>query len=273
MRWKAPSPTPFAHRTSTARHAGHRLWRKPRRNPTQTPAEGRRRHMPTFALHGPRPQSNKVRTKRSSVPLPWAPFAARNAPRGILVQTECGPEVLSRLKPTHTTSDSRIPPPPPSDALEGGGGAPLPPPECPAYATAFETDSHPPQPLWQPPPTACLTACGVPSLPMHPCRGGWGWHKALVVGGGGGVAARFIHNRRTTGAGPVDTACKNPITGGLPTAESTCPCTPPETQPRRPPPPQGFALKEGGTPLPSQHSSYNSSQRHAPNPNITPNRQ
>ena len=38
------------------------------------------------------------------------------------------------------------------------------------------------------------------------------------------------------------------------------------------PPPQGFALKEGGTPLPSQHSSYNSSQRHAPDPNITPNR-
>ena len=35
---------------------------------------------------------------------------------------------------------------------------------------------------------------------------------------------------------------------------------------------QGFALKEGGTPLPSQHLSYNSSQRHAPDPNITPNR-
>ena len=35
---------------------------------------------------------------------------------------------------------------------------------------------------------------------------------------------------------------------------------------------QGFALKEGGTPLPTQHSSYNSSQRHALDPNITPNR-
>ena len=39
---------------------------------------------------------------------------------------------------------------------------------------AFVTDSNRPQPLWQPPPTACLTASGaaseVPSLLMHP----WG---------------------------------------------------------------------------------------------------
>ena len=38
---------------------------------------------------------------------------------------------------------------------------------------AFVTDSNRPQPLWQPPPTACLTASGgtseVPSLLMHPC--------------------------------------------------------------------------------------------------------
>ena len=37
---------------------------------------------------------------------------------------------------------------------------------------AFVTDSHRPQPLWQPPPTACLTAfeaaSEVPSLRMHP---------------------------------------------------------------------------------------------------------
>ena len=39
-----------------------------------------------------------------------------------------------------------------------------------------------------------------------------------------------------------------------------------------PPPPKGFALKDGGTPLPTQHLPYNSSQRHAPDPNITPNR-
>ena len=38
---------------------------------------------------------------------------------------------------------------------------------------AFVTDSNRPQPLWQPPPTACLTASGTaseaPSLLMHPC--------------------------------------------------------------------------------------------------------
>ena len=37
---------------------------------------------------------------------------------------------------------------------------------------AFITDSNRPQPLWQPPPTACLTASGAaseaPSLLMHP---------------------------------------------------------------------------------------------------------
>ena len=38
---------------------------------------------------------------------------------------------------------------------------------------AFVTESSRPQPLWQPPPTACLTACGVasevPSVLLHPC--------------------------------------------------------------------------------------------------------
>ena len=38
---------------------------------------------------------------------------------------------------------------------------------------AFITDSDRPQPIWQPPPTARLTASGaaseVPSLLMHPC--------------------------------------------------------------------------------------------------------
>ena len=43
---------------------------------------------------------------------------------------------------------------------------------------AFVTDSNRPQPLWQPPPTACLTAAGAaseaPSLLLHPrlCPGG-----------------------------------------------------------------------------------------------------
>ena len=67
-----------------------------------------------------------------------------------------------------------------------GGGSPPPPPGRPAYAQplspgrqvpasmAFVTDSNRSQPLWQPPPTACLTASGaaseVPPLLMHP----WG---------------------------------------------------------------------------------------------------
>ena len=87
------------------------------------------------------------------------------------------------------------------DALEGGiwhkalvegGGVPPPPSGRPAYAQplspwrrvpasmAFVTDSNRPQPLWQPPPTACLTTAGaaseVPSLLMHP----WAWARAGV---------------------------------------------------------------------------------------------
>ena len=71
----------------------------------------------------------------------------------------------------------------PRDALEGGAN-PLPLPGRPAYAQplsseqqvpasmALATDSHRPQPLWQPPPTAYLTASGadseVTSLLMPP---------------------------------------------------------------------------------------------------------
>ena len=66
----------------------------------------------------------------------------------------------------------------------GAGNPPLPAPGRPAHAQplspcsqvpasmAFVTDNNRPQPLWQPPPTACLTASGaaseVPSLLMHP---------------------------------------------------------------------------------------------------------
>ena len=73
------------------------------------------------------------------------------------------------------------------DALEGGGGGS---PGRPAYAQPlsperqvpvsmeFVTDSNRPQPLWRPPPTACLIASGaaseVPSLLMHPWGGGGG---------------------------------------------------------------------------------------------------
>ena len=73
-------------------------------------------------------------------------------------------------------------PPPPGMHWKGGG---YPPPGRPAYAqplspsrqvpvsTALVPDGNRPQPLWQPPPTACPTARGtaseVPSLLMHPC--------------------------------------------------------------------------------------------------------
>ena len=68
-----------------------------------------------------------------------------------------------------------------------GGGTPPPPfgapSRCPATVTqrqvpasmAFVTDRNRPQPLWQPPPTACLAASGAApealSLPMHHWEG------------------------------------------------------------------------------------------------------
>ena len=49
---------------------------------------------------------------------------------------------------------------------------------------AYVTDSNRPQPLWQPPPTACLTASGpaseVPSLLMQPWEGGEGPSSSWV---------------------------------------------------------------------------------------------
>ena len=85
----------------------------------------------------------------------------------------------------------------------GGGGQPPPPPRGrPAYAQplspwqqvpgsmAFATDSNRPKPLWQPPPTACLTAAGatseVPSLRMHPLGGGGGCQRRWRFAGGWG---------------------------------------------------------------------------------------
>ena len=82
-----------------------------------------------------------------------------------------------------------------------GGRPPHPPPGRPAYAQplapsrqvpasmAFVTDSNRPQPLWQPPPTACLTAAGaaseVPSLPMHP------WTQTFALRSGRRCALRL----------------------------------------------------------------------------------
>ena len=62
--------------------------------------------------------------------------------------------------------------------------------------TAFVTDSNRPQPLWQPPPTACLTASRaaseVPSLLLHPW-GGRGGVRILADGPG--------HKATPTGSG------------------------------------------------------------------------
>ena len=54
-------------------------------------------------------------------------------------------------------------PPPPLQ-----GAQPLSPWRQVPAPMAFVTDSNRPQPLWQPPPTACLTSSEAPSLLMHP---------------------------------------------------------------------------------------------------------
>ena len=55
---------------------------------------------------------------------------------------------------------------------------------------AFVTDSNRPQPLWQPPPTACPTASGaapeVPSLGTHP----WRWPSDFIATTNGTVLPR-----------------------------------------------------------------------------------
>ena len=65
------------------------------------------------------------------------------------------------------------------------GAQPM-PSRCPPHAKCQPEWHNRPQPLWQPPPTACLTASGaaseVPSLLMHPWRGGM---EGLGPGRGG----------------------------------------------------------------------------------------
>ena len=61
---------------------------------------------------------------------------------------------------------------------------PTPSAKCQVPApVAFVTDGNCPQPLWQPPPTACPTATGAaseaPSLLMHP----WGAGKGVLQRG------------------------------------------------------------------------------------------
>ena len=62
----------------------------------------------------------------------------------------------------------RSPPPPPSPGRPAYAQPLSPQRQVPA-SMVFVTDSNRPQPLWQPPPTACLTASEVLSLLMHPC--------------------------------------------------------------------------------------------------------
>ena len=94
----------------------------------------------------------------------------------LCVHRTCAPK-----RPHHKAT--KTPPPPPGTHWKGGRYPPPPHPGRPACAQppspwrqmpasrAFVTNSN--RPLWQPPPTACLTAAGaafeVPSLLMHPC--------------------------------------------------------------------------------------------------------
>ena len=93
-----------------------------------------------------------------------------------------------------------------SDASEGWEVPPPPPPGRPAYAhplsqcqpsIAFATDTNRPQPLGQPPPTACLTASGaaseVPPLLMHPFGAGGGGVEERRGGGSG--THNVVHQR------------------------------------------------------------------------------
>ena len=89
----------------------------------------------------------------------------------------------------------------------GGGATPPPPPGRPAYAQplspqrqvpasmAFVADNNRPQPLWQPPPTTCLTAAGatsqVRSLLMHPSGEG------RVPGPGAGRTRPHLPGRKS----------------------------------------------------------------------------
>ena len=66
--------------------------------------------------------------------------------------------------------------PPQGMQWKGGGGTPPPPPAYPPpkhqvpASMAFVPDSNRPQPLWQPPPTASLTASGAASEVPSPCQ-------------------------------------------------------------------------------------------------------
>ena len=135
-----------------------------------------------------------------------------------IVQKLCSKEILVGPFLVHKILGPRRPPPPPPYLIfscprgpsTGGGmgqgcirkGEGTPPPSsapslCPA--TVPLTDNNRPQPLWKPPPTACLTASGaasdVPALLMHP------WEGAVPSGGWLGGALGALDPGKGVGGG------------------------------------------------------------------------
>ena len=119
--------------------------------------------------------------------------------------------------------------PPPKRCVGRGGGTPPPlqgaPSPCPATVPltpnaglASVTDSNRPQPLRQPPPTACLTAleaAEAPSLPMRPCPPppSWGVQQDLVWRrwpGGSCPSSSWSPSRTRFGRGPARGALSCP---------------------------------------------------------------
>ena len=160
-------------------------------------ADGRPQRAPT---HESRQRDTHLAPFARPPPAPAKGAGGRSSAHGRPSRL-CGSARSATQPPPHATDHT---------SLDGGGGergggwlpkaatsaAPLPGlrPLAVAHKSgasmAFVTDSNRPQPLRQPPPTACLPASGaaseVPSLVMHPwgrgraCPRGWWW-------GGGGV--------------------------------------------------------------------------------------
>ena len=113
-------------------------------------------HNPRHPLDGPpQPPANPRGLSINDTYCPQ-PLPASGRPPQV-------PGGLSKAAPPDASEGGEVPPPP----LQGA----QPRPSHSSMASA--TDSNRPQPLWQPPPTACLTASGaaseVPSPLMHLC--------------------------------------------------------------------------------------------------------
>ena len=141
---------------------------------------------------------------RAAWPWPWTSPPAAGSSWGTRPGTRrsvclCSPVGLPGGGGRDALEGWRYPPPPLHSAqpmLE-----PLSPCRQVPASMAFVTDSNRPQPLWQPPPTACLTTFGtaseVPSLLMHPWGGGGAWSPRKFGGGCGkglqGPPAHFLN--------------------------------------------------------------------------------